>query len=300
MIYKRGCDKKGPNRTCTKCGKRRACGVYWYKFMWQGKLVRESTKQGNDKVARQMESAHRTSLAKGEVGIREKVPAPTLGEFLKKDFLPYIDTTFASKPATARYYRAGAKSLQDSGLSGLRIDEINDQHARHYASRLSHLSPSSINCGLRTLRHALYLATDWGRMERRPKITLAKGEQQRDRVLTDAEIDRYLGGCEQPWKDVATIMLWTGARPGEVFALRWENVLLNEEGTGFVQITQGKSKAARRVLPMLPAVFRALNSRWKVSRLTVGSSLLARESATSRPALQKVSMREHSRRQTRT
>ena len=35
--------------------------VYWYKFMWQGKLVRESTKQGNDKVARQMErrTAHR-------------------------------------------------------------------------------------------------------------------------------------------------------------------------------------------------------------------------------------------------
>jgi hypothetical protein len=47
MIYKRG-------------------KTYWYKFMWQGKLVRESTKQGNDKIARQMESAHRTSLAKGE------------------------------------------------------------------------------------------------------------------------------------------------------------------------------------------------------------------------------------------
>ena len=29
--------------------------VYWYKFMWQGRSVRESTKQGNDKVARQME-----------------------------------------------------------------------------------------------------------------------------------------------------------------------------------------------------------------------------------------------------
>lgn len=43
--------------------------VYWYKFMWQGRMVRESTKQGNDKVARQMEAAHRTSLAKGEVGI---------------------------------------------------------------------------------------------------------------------------------------------------------------------------------------------------------------------------------------
>lgn len=40
--------------------------------MWRGELVRESTHQTNDKVVRQMEVAHRTSLAKGEVGIRDK------------------------------------------------------------------------------------------------------------------------------------------------------------------------------------------------------------------------------------
>ena len=37
--------------------------VYWYKFMWNGELIRESTKQGSDKKARNMEAAHRTSLA---------------------------------------------------------------------------------------------------------------------------------------------------------------------------------------------------------------------------------------------
>jgi hypothetical protein len=45
--------------------------------MWQGKLLRESTKQGNNRVVRQIEAAHRTSLAKGEVGISEKKPSPT-------------------------------------------------------------------------------------------------------------------------------------------------------------------------------------------------------------------------------
>jgi hypothetical protein len=45
VIDKRGCNTKGANETCSKCGERGACGVYWYKFMWQGKLVRESTKQ---------------------------------------------------------------------------------------------------------------------------------------------------------------------------------------------------------------------------------------------------------------
>jgi integrase len=264
MIYKRGKCKLDSDGKCEKCGKRGSCGVYWYKFMWLGKLVRESTKQGNDKVARSMESAHRTSLAKGEVGIREKTLASTLAEFLKKDFLPYTDETFKSKPATARYYRTGAKSLEDSRLSGLRIDEISDQHARQYASRLSHLSPSTVNCGLRTLRRALYLAAEWGKTDRRPKITLAKGERQRERVLNDSEVDRYLKVCEQPWRDCATIMLGTGMRPGEVFALRWESVLLNTDGTGLVQITRGKSKAARRVLPMLPPVYDALHARWTV------------------------------------
>jgi hypothetical protein len=45
-------------------------GNYWYKFMWCDKMVRESTKQGIDKMARKIEAAHRTRLAEGLVDIR--------------------------------------------------------------------------------------------------------------------------------------------------------------------------------------------------------------------------------------
>jgi integrase len=38
--------------------------IYWYKFVWNSELIRESTKQGNDKVARQAETSHRHRLAK--------------------------------------------------------------------------------------------------------------------------------------------------------------------------------------------------------------------------------------------
>src|SRR5260370_21006538 len=105
MIYKRGKCTLDSEGKCKKCGKRGACGVYWYKFMWMGKLVRESTKQGNDKVARQMESAHRTSLAKGEVGIREKKVVPTLAEFISRRFEPWAESVFAAKPKTWLWYR---------------------------------------------------------------------------------------------------------------------------------------------------------------------------------------------------
>jgi integrase len=194
------------------------------------------------------------------VGILERKAAPTLKHFLKRDFLSHVDTKHAKTPNTLRYYRTGVKSLVDSSLAQLKIDEINDQHVQQYAARLAHLSPSTVNCGLRTLRRAIYLGNECGVIDRRPRISLAKGERQRDRVLTDVEIDRYLNACEQPWKDAATIMLGTGMRPGEVLGLRWENVLL--DSGGLIKITTGKSKAAKRMLPMVTAVRSAIENRW--------------------------------------
>jgi integrase len=234
--------------------------VYWYKFMWQGKLVRESTKQKNDKVARQMESAHRTSLAKGEVGIREKKLIPTLAEFLKKDFIPYVETKHVLKAGTLEYYRDGANMVLKCHWSTEKLDQVNDQHAQQFAAKFAKLSPSRINCGLRTLRRALNLAFEWGKLDRPAKITLAKGERQRDRVLTAAEWQQYIAECPQPWRDAATIIRGTGMRPGEAFCLRWENISLNGTG-GLVQVVDGKTRAARRMLPMIPSVYAALKSR---------------------------------------
>src|SRR5262249_16840923 len=111
-------------------------------------------------------------------------------------------------------------------------------------------------------RRALNLAFDWGKLERSIKVALVTGEHQRDRVLTADEESKYLNACPQPWKDCATMILDEGFRPGEVFALRWTHILLNDDGTGLIQIVDGKSKAARRVLPMTPRVHALLLARY--------------------------------------
>src|SRR5437762_10575396 len=90
--------------------------IYWYKFMWQGEIVRESTHQRNDKVARRQEAAHRTRLSNGEVGIREKQRVPILREFLKGDFQRYAETRHVAKPMTFRYYKQGSDMLIRSSL----------------------------------------------------------------------------------------------------------------------------------------------------------------------------------------
>src|SRR5437764_1958908 len=99
--------------------------IWWYRFTWNRGPIRESTKQTNKRVAEQMEAAHKTALAKGEVGIRERKQVPTLTQFADKHFLPFVRTTSESKPNTVRFYANSVDNLKDyEPLAGLPMDRI--------------------------------------------------------------------------------------------------------------------------------------------------------------------------------
>jgi integrase len=152
--------------------------------------------------------------------------------------------------------------LANSDLATQRLDALTSQHAVSYAAKNKNFSASTVNCALRTLRQALNRAVEWGKLPAAAKISLAKGERQRERIVADEEFAAYLEQCEQPWQDVALLIHDEGIRPGEAYALRWEHVLLSDDGVSLILIVGGKSKAARRQLPMTPAVYTALKQRY--------------------------------------
>lgn len=313
--------------------------IYWYKFMWKGEVVRESTKQGNDKIARQMEAAHRARLANhqkdleaararlgcvdvlnchecerffnAEKAIRkgdsvfcgtkcasnwDKARSmPTLQDFLEDRFVPDVEVRHKAKPGTIRYYKQSSEMLKRSKLANLRLDELTEEHAQLYASEYSRLTPSGINRGLRTLRRALNLAYKWGIIDKPVKVELAKGEKQRDRVLSTEELNAYLAACQQPWKDCASIIAEEGMRPGEVFALHWPHVLLSSDGSeaGMIQIVEGKSKAARRLLPMTPIVYRLLKARHEVLGSPTEGNIFPSTSRTGRMSSDGLARQQH-------
>jgi len=239
--------------------------VYWYKFMWQGKLVRESTKQSNDKVARQMEAAHRTSLAKGEVGIREKKLAPTLVEFGEKRFAAWAQSATSQK-TWLDYYRPGLRVInQYKPLAFLRLDEITSESASDFAAwrRSQGLQISSVNSSLQVLRRILHLAVDWGVIEKAPRIKLLPGEHHREHVVGQEEEARYLAVAPQLLASIATVLADTGMRPDECYRLRWEAITWTNGRNGTLLVTHGKTAAARRVLPITPRVRALLQARWE-------------------------------------
>jgi len=246
MIYKRG-------------------KFYWYKFVWSGQLIRESTKQGNDKVARNMESAHRTSLAKGEVGIREKKVVPTLAEFVKGRFEPWAESVFASKPKTWLWYRNGMRRLLAfAPVAELRLNELTGESVMSYVAhrQSAGLEVSSINRELQVLRRVLHLAVEWGALDAAPKIRMIAGEKHRERVVTPEEEAKYLAAVPEPLASVVSVLVDTGMRPDECFRLRWESITWVNGRYGTLLVTHGKTAAARRVLPMTPRVRGILEGRW--------------------------------------
>jgi integrase len=244
-------------------------GVYWYKFMWQGKLVRESTKQGNDKIARQMESAHRTSLAKGEVGIREKRQCPTLVGFIETRMEPWAKFRFekTSLKTWRDYYRVGLLAVKNyKPIATMTLDQITSEAVAGFAAhrQSSGLQISSVNSSLQVLRRTLRLAVEWGALLAAPSIRMLPGARQRERVVTPEEQQRYLAAAAEPVCSVAEVLVDTGLRPEECFRLRWEYFTWSNGRYGTLLVTYGKTSAARRVLPMTPRVRAVLENRWEL------------------------------------
>jgi len=243
---------------------------WWYKFTWNGEQIRQSTKQANKRIAEQMEAAHRTALAKGEVGIRDRKPAPTLKDFAEHDFLPFVRSTFTAKVKTQKYYENGVKALLSfEKLADARLDSITtDMIGAFVAIRLGvGVQISSVNRELQALRRMFHLAQEWGKVEKAlPTVRMVPGENHRERVLTAEEEALYFAGAKSEamnehmdsslLSDVASILLDCGLRPEECFRLRPESVR-----DGKIEIQYGKTDNARRRIPMTPRVQAVLDMR---------------------------------------
>ncbi|MGB8030273.1 MAG: site-specific integrase [Terracidiphilus sp.] len=244
--------------------------TYWYHFMFNGEHIQRSTKQGNPRTARNMESAFRTALAKGEVGSTERKPVPTLADFLDNRFEPWARATF-EKPSPRTWtgwYRTQIAHIRAyAPLVGLKLDAITSEHAADYAAHLQTKGwlPSSVNSSLRVLRRALRLAVEWGIVQASPKIKLLRGEHHRERVVTPDEESKYLAGAGELMADLAAVLIDTGMRPEENSRLRWESISWGAGPYGTLQVTHGKTAAARRMLPLSPRVRSILERRWEAA-----------------------------------
>jgi integrase len=232
---------------------------------FEGKRYQVSTKHANKKKAKTFEDVFFANLADERAGIVKRKPAPIFSEFAKR-FVEHFEVRHNNKPQTVAFYAAKlSRLLEYPALAGARLDQVSESLIEQYViERRANVGPATVNRELATLRRMLRLAHEWKEIDRVPKIRLLGGERTRDFVLSRQAETLYLAACPQPLHDVAVLILETGLRIGEALSLEWADVNLDPltgARFGYLRVRDGKSKNARRNIPLTDRAASMLRAR---------------------------------------
>ncbi len=254
-------------------------GVYWYDFWFRGIRYRDSTGFTNKKAATDVEAIRRAELAEGRAGIVHRGPSPKFEDFVKNEFSPWSEKEHAAHPNTHERYQTSAKPLMKF-LGKLTLDAINSGHVEKFKLvRCGEISRAGTNRDLAALRLMLNFAIKLGLVSRNPVkgVKFLPEGPGAMRVVSHDEERTYLAAANPLLRDVATLIVETGMRPEEVFTIRPENVHLEKR---YLFVPSGKTRFARRNIPLTEAAVRILKRRLRKAR---GAYLFWHKSDVNRP-----------------
>ena len=226
--------------------------VYHFDFAMDRRRYRGSTKEKVLSKARMVEAHLMNEAKRRKLTVQRRTL--TLAEFSKR-FLDWVKTA-RLEPESRNYYESGWRMLSQTPIAAMRLSHITTDEAE--ALRFKH-SPANANRALRTLRRMLGKAAELGIIAAAPKIKLFK-EEGRSALINDEAEAKLLAVAKQLLRDVLTIMLDCGMRPGEVFQMCWEDI---DWDRNVIFIPRGKTRLARRFLPMSERIITVLQARKK-------------------------------------
>ncbi len=240
---------------------------WWMKFTFDGQLVQKSTKVANRRDALTIESAYRTQLALGKIGIKPKKDAPIFAKAIE-DYLVWSKVEHSQKPNSFVRIEFSCKPLIEF-FGKAKVNRIEPKDVEKFviwrSGQISRktkkmITRDTVNFELITLKSVFKRLVLAGTLTRSPAQGVKQlAENERSfHVLTDEEEKIYLMACPQPLQDLAILMLETGMRPAEIYHLRRENVAIEK---GFLQVTGGKTKSSNRKVWLSDKALKVLHFR---------------------------------------
>lgn len=193
--------------------------VYRYSFMFNGKHIQESTKQGNLQVARQIEAARKTELAKGLVGIKDQ---PKREPLHVRELLDRLQEDYAMRD------KAGTANLSLLGIvrrafGAYLAENLTDEDVKRYITeqRKRGRADATIDNHLRILSQAFTRAKLTPPAI--PKLT-APHANVRCGFFNREELDRLSVNLPHDLRDFCLFGYLTGWRKNAIATLEWSDV----------------------------------------------------------------------------
>ena len=249
--------------------------IWWSRITRHGERIDRSTKQKAKVNAQAVEARWLTAINESGVlvpdAVRHDRPVSLLG--FKDRFLAYLKNNVPS-PNTVQFYEQAYNSLCSPGteLSTSYLSSITPAIIEAWVQRrCKEVSAARVNASLRTLRRALRMAEEWKLIRKCPKIRLLPGERQREFVIKEELLIQMLAheDCTELLRDLLPLLIDTGLRISEALSLKWEHVGLEPKqgaSLGWVYVEKGKSKYAKRYVPLTARAHDVLETIKKASK----------------------------------
>ncbi|MCC7307246.1 MAG: site-specific integrase [Acidobacteria bacterium] len=255
-------------------------GKTWsMRFVFEGRRIERSTGYTNKMKAEAYAEAFRTRLRNEGVGFLEKKDYPTFRQAMA-DFLEW--SASRQKANTTVRYKTASKALI-AHFGNVRLNLIGKTQIEMFVTRRSsqfgtaggarpktgkrkrlkrQISSATVNRELACLKKMFSNLVADGVLSANPArfVEFLKEENESGRVLDRQEERLYLSCASQPLRDYAILLIETGVRPNELTRLGVRDVHLDIERP-YLVITDGKTKAARRSIPLSTRAAEVLTDR---------------------------------------
>lgn len=205
---------------------------WFYDFRVNRRRYRATTETANKQEANKFAALERTRILEGRQGIRQQ-PDITFRSFANTYLTDYaephkrsVNRDRGNHPRTQsrlwvadppRNHGAPDRAVQAGAVAG-------KWRGHKHTSAPKPIRPGTVNRELDTIRSLFSKAVEWGQLLEHPMraVKRLKVDNRRTRILTEAEQVALLKACPKNLARLVRLALITGARIGELLALRWE------------------------------------------------------------------------------
>ena len=233
---------------------------YSIEFPFQGRTRREATKATTEKdayaiLARKLDEINRGSFSPGQ----DKVFLPELHELVRARYINNNNRSIKDLDwklkAPLEYFKFDpVKQMTTDKIEGFKRFRLDEGMTR-----------ATINAELRYLRICFNVGTELGVIAGGPKISLLKGENERDGFIDPGDFEVFLAAFDD--RDVADMvewLYWTGWRINAARGLEWARI---DSERGMVLMTAELSKNKKPSLMPISQRLAAILDRRSAKRL---------------------------------